>query len=307
MIITVVIPCQNQDAIVKVNIELLTVQTIVPDYIIVVNDHSKTFNIDPHDNIHVIHTSIIGRSSTRNLGIEYALSLGSDVVIFMDGDTVPESQYFIENYIKMFPKEHPWGKFVFGTRKHIKRPVNPTDYMRSVVSDDADIEYTVLDKYPSDLLTGNMDLIVSDDSVGFDNLDHRDLRIIAGIPNGFNQLTMDEKVDHIITGMVTWSCNIAFNRKGLDQLRAHNLLVHGREFWFDDNDFNSGWGYEDVALGLDALFAGVDIFMTTKSDILHFIHSRSDELFTHVEGRHKIMNRYRKLYKNQIMNLIRKV
>lgn len=307
MIVSVVVPCHNQEEIVKANINLLKNQSIVPDNIIVVNDHSTEFTIVSNDIVTVVDTKVQGRSSTRNLGIKVALDMGSDVIIFMDGDTVPENDLFIENYLGMFPEEHTWGKFVFGTRKHAKRPeVDRCDEYLKAYHGECDA-FTSLDRYPSDLLTANMDLIISDGPVEFDDLDHRDLRIVAGIPNGFNQLSMDEKIDHILTGMVTWSCNFALNRVGLDQLRAHNLMVHGREFWFDDNDFNSGWGYEDVALGLDALFSGVDIFMTTKSDIIHYIHGRSDELFTHVEGRHKIMDRYRKLYKNQIMNAIREI
>lgn len=305
MKVVVVIPCHNQDEIVKINIKtLLERQTVIPDNILVVNDHSDSFNVTETDVVKTITTTVKGRSSTRNLGIATALNMGADLIIFMDGDTIPEHDQYIENYIALFPREIDWGKFVFGTRKHIARPIPGTfiDFYNGL-----DPKLDTLKKYPSDLLTGNMDFIISDAPVTLDMLDPRDLRIIAGVTDQFNTLNHEEKIDVILSGMVTWSCNFAVNKSALNQLRSHNLLVHGREFWFDDNDFNSGWGYEDVALGLDALFSGVDILMTKSSDILHFIHDRSDELFTHVGGRHKIMDRYRKLYKNRIMNAIREI
>ena len=305
MNIVVVIPCHNQDEIVKLNISrLLNNQTIVPNKIIVVNDKSTSFSIIETDIIKVIHTSINGRSSTRNYGIKTALEVGADLVIFMDGDTVPEHDRFIENYAELYPDENPWPKFVFGTRKHVSRPVEGQLSRFFTGMPYNEVKVT---KYPSDLLTGNMDKIITDRPIRLRDLDTRDLRIISGVADEFNKLNHEEKIDMVISGMVTWSCNFAVNKHGLSLLRSHNMMVHGREFYFDDNDFNTGWGYEDVALGLDAMFAGVDIMISKASDILHFVHNRSDELNTHIVGRHKIMDRYRKLYKNRILNAIREI
>ena len=307
MNIVVVIPCHNQDEIVALNIDrLLNYQTVPPTSIIVVDDQSKSFNIKENDKVKVIHTAVNGRSSTRNYGIKTALDIGADLVIFMDGDTVAENDNFIENYLELYPAENPWPKFVFGTRRHVARPL-PGHIGRYFSIKDIDYPSVTVTKYPSDLLTGNMDSIIADKPISIKDLDPRDLRIICGIADEFNKLNADEKIDMIISGMITWSCNFAVNKHALYQLRSHNMMVHGREFWFDDNDFNTGWGYEDVALGLDAMFAGVDVMMTKASDILHFVHNRSDELGTHVVGRHKIMDRYRKLYKNRILNAIREI
>lgn len=302
----IAIPCHNQSEIVKLNINrLLNHQTVKPTHIVVVNDKSDFFDIHETDNVKIVHTAVNGRSSTRNYGIKTALELGADLVIFMDGDAVPENDNYIENYIEMYPPENPWPKFVFGTRKHIKRPHKHN--MFDIFSGNKHYPHIPCKKYPSDLLTGNMDLIIANKPIQFDDLNHLDLRIISGVADEFNKLNQDEKIDMIISGMVTWSCNFAVNATALHQLKSHNMMVHGREFWFDDNDFNTGWGYEDVALGLDAMFAGVDILISKASDILHLVHDRSDELYTHINGRHKIMDRYRKLYKNRILNAIREL
>lgn len=56
-------------------------------------------------------------------------------------------------------------------------------------------------------------------------------------------------------------------------------------------------GYEDVAMGIDALYAGLDIWIADDIKILHNSHNRTDGLFDHVKGRHLIMDRYRRLDK----------
>ena len=50
-------------------------------------------------------------------------------------------------------------------------------------------------------------------------------------------------------------------------------------------------------MGIDALYAGLNIWITDDIKILHNSHERSDGLFDHVKGRHLIMDRYRNLNK----------
>lgn len=66
---------------------------------------------------------------------------------------------------------------------------------------------------------------------------------------------------------------------------------------FDSSAFSGNWGYEDVAMGIDALFAGLKIDISDEIKIVHNSHERTDGLFDHVAGRHIIMERTRALEK----------
>jgi len=295
--ITIIMPCHNQDDTVNFCIKKLESQTILHLDILVINDHSDKFEVDlsPRGSIGSIKTieaPIKGRSSTRNLGIKTALEDGADILIFMDGDTFPEHDNFVENHLKALgghSSREP--RLVFGTRKHTYRPIELGDWNKE--GNYVRKEHPL---FPSDLLTGNMDNLAS-----YKDMDFRDLRIIAGVTDAFNDVEdFDEKADYILTGMVCWSCNFSVTKVALEKLNSLMVKVYGLDSWFDDRAFNTGWGYEDVALGLDAHFAGVDIKTNTDSDIFHFMHGRSDNLFTHIEGKHKIMERYRMLAKSNL-------
>ena len=191
----------------------------------------------------------------------------------MYGDTIRHNKHFIKSHLK-----YDNDSLVFGLRQH----VFGMGYMKGKLY----IEITSFPrKYPSDLLTSNMDNRVSHKS-----MDGTDLRKVSGMVKRFNKpKDFNQMVDYILTGWVCWSCNFSIGRDALDKIYQLN------NSWFDEKDFNDGWGYEDLAFGLDAAFAGVDIKLSDKPVVDHLVHDRSDELYTHIDAKHKIMNRYRKL------------
>jgi len=283
-IITIVLPCHNQHRIVQMCIDLLKKQTIQPDYILVVDDHSIEFNIKEDEVVKVFNLLERGRVYNRNTGIQKALDLNSDIIIFMDGDCIPENNLYIENYLK-FTLEKP--TMVFGMRKHIPRPKKLEDFNFNFKYESIEIV-----KYPSDLLTANLDKDK--------NFDCTDLRTVAGVTRRFNNIKeFDEKAFMITTGMATWSCNFLMNKSAALLLKSFMNDIYKVNGWFDYTRFGDSWGGEDNAFGLDALFAGVNILMTENAKILHFMHERSDQLNTHVKLNHTMMTRY----KNLLLNL----
>lgn len=281
-IITIVLPCHDQQEIVKICIDLLKKQTISPTYILIVDDHSKEFNIKEDDMVKVEHLVEKGRVHNRNRGIAKAYELNSDIIIFMDGDSIPENENYIENYLK-FNLDEP--TMIFGVRKHIPRPKNLEHF-----NFEFNYESIPISKYPSDLLTANLDKS--------ENFDNTDLRTVSGITGRINNIKdFDEKAFMITSGMVTWSCNFLMNRKSVELLKDFMKKTYEIDGWFDYTQFGDAWGGEDNAFGLDSLFAGVNILMTDESKVLHFMHERSDQLHTHVRLNHIMMSRYKKLIK----------
>jgi hypothetical protein len=130
-----------------------------------------------------------------------------------------------------------------------------------------------------------------------------DLRVVSGTVGAYQgAASFDEKCDLILSGMVTWSCNFSFDRKAAEMLNEFMKASYKLDTWFDDTAFASGWGYEDVAMGLDAIFAGVDICLEDGPRVLHYMHDRTDELHSHILGRHRIMERYRKLLSSRMVS-----
>ena len=124
----------------------------------------------------------------------------------------------------------------------------------------------------------------------------QDLRVVSGTVDAYTgSSSFDEKCDLILSGMVTWSCNFSLDREAATKLNAFMVSSYGLDGWFDDTAFASGWGYEDVAMGLDSLFAGIDVQLSDGPRVLHQMHDRTDDLHSHILGRHRIMERYRKL------------
>lgn len=283
-----ILPCHNQEEIIKVTLERVKQQSMVPAHVIVVDDHSDTQTLrDSEDGwLRVIHGAERGRSTTRNRGIQEAMDMEADVISFMDGDSLPEDYKFFERLEGKIDAFLP--QLVFGTRVHSERPYDmdkwskgkPTFFKRNR-------------NYPSDLLTANMDNLQHHKP-----LEYRDLRVVAQVIDSYNRLkTFHEKVDFMLTGMVSWSCNFTVTAQALIRIRAFMNEVYGIDTWFDDVTFKSKWGYEDVAFGIDALYAGVRVYMQDYSRVIHFMHGRSDELFTHVHGKHLVMERYRHILK----------
>ena len=150
-----------------------------------------------------------------------------------------------------------------------------------------------LKKPASDLLTANMDNLWLKKP-----LDNSDLRVVSNAVESWqNAKSFNEKLDLMITGMIGWSCNFGFTRKGLIKHIKFMEKHYGKKEIFDSTAFNGNWGYEDVAMGIDALYAGLNIWIADDMKILHQAHERSDGLFDHVKGRHLIMDRVRNLEK----------
>ena len=188
----------------------------------------------------------------------------------MDGACFPDTPDFLKSYSILLDNHD----LVFGTRRH--------------TSVDG------LEMPPSDLLTANMDNLYHGEK-----LTYSDLRLVSGAVGAWRDAKkFTERLDLMLTGMIGWSCNFGFSKKGLERLREFQKATYGLdEGIFDSNAFQEGWGYEDVAMGIDALYAGLDITITDGVRVGHHSHNRSDGLFDHVKGRHAIMERYRGLEK----------
>lgn len=271
MEISVAIPNHNQHEMVRRTIELLDMQSVRPSAIYVLSDGKPFWKIPgTPDNVVPINNSkkFLGRCGNRNSVVAPFLSSNDDAIVFMDGDCFPESPDFLSRYATLLENHD----LVFGTRRHT--------------------DISGLSLPPSDLLTANMDNLYSGKA-----LDYRDLRVVSGAVRAWNESrTFNERLDLMLTGMVGWSCNFGFTRKGLLRLRKFQRDTYGMdEGIFDSAAFRDGWGYEDVAMGIDALYAGLDIAMTDSVRVVHNSHDRTDGLFDHVRGRHAIMERYREL------------
>ena len=271
MRIAVALPNHNQHAIVRETIGKLMEQSLPPAAIYVLSDAKPFWKIpgDP-DNVIPINNAkkFIGRCGNRNSVVQPFLNSPYDAIVFMDGDCSPIGDDFLESYATLFTK---YG-LVFGTRTHSDR--------------------TGLKTPPSDLLTANMDNLYSGAPI-----DYTDLRVVSGAVKAWNEsTTFSERLDLMLTGMIGWSCNFGFTKRGLRKLTKFQKATYGmKEGIFDSDAFQDGWGYEDVAMGIDALYAGLEIGVTDCVKVLHRSHDRSDGLFDHVKGRHVIMERYRGL------------
>lgn len=282
----VIILCHNQQEFVDLAVKMLLDQTIRPTNIIVFDDCSAV----PYQTVHPEYVTIIrsektvGRARGRNLGINKALEFGAQILIFFDGDSYPADNNFIENYQRAFAEYPAKSISFYGMREHIQRPINLKEYIR----DEECYTYEPIINLPSSLLNTNNDNLY----LGYD-LNYKDYREISGIVDLYNKMTsFNEKMDLILTGRITWSCNFAIDADGLESIKNLNDYL----FFFDDHEFKS-WGHEDVAFGIDSMFAGVECKLITNTYVKHFLHERApeDTVVGRTEGRHKIMNRYRRL------------
>ena len=256
----------NQNKNIKKTLEVLSKQTIKPDIIFICSD-DLPFNTAQKNVVCINNTVLKGRCQNRNSVIPYFYENKLDALIFIDGDTYPKEIDFIEKYIEYFKKYD----LIFGTRIH-------TDISKLKVP-------------PSDLLTANMDELWQNKP-----LNYQDLRVVSkAVESWQTAKTFNEKLDLMLTGMIGWSCNFGFTKIGLNKLLDFMESNYGRKEIFDSKAFNGTWGYEDVAMGIDALYAGLNIWITDDIKIMHTVHERTDGLFDHVKGRHLIMERNRVL------------
>lgn len=268
MKLSVAITSHNQTEQLAKTICVLNEQTEKPDNIFLLVDGKK--DLDIYKNVTVINNKENpGRCNNRNSVILPFLVSDSEALVFIDGDSWPKDKKFIKNYKKLLSKYD----LVFGTRRHTP------------------IDNIILPA--SDLLTANMDELWQGKPLNYD-----DLRVTSGAVKAWNNAkTVDEKIDLILTGMITWSCNFGISRKGL--LKHTEFMEKNYDIvdkLFDNKTFAKGWGYEDIAMGLDAIFAGLNIGISDDIEIIHTAHERTDGLFDHIKGRHVIMERYRQLY-----------
>ncbi len=270
MKISVALTNHNQHALVKETIELLLSAATKPSHIYVLSDGKPYWDFTKNPKIVPLNNTghFTGRCGNRNSVISPFLDSDDDALVFMDGDCFPDSPDFLDKYALLLENHD----LVFGTRRHT--------------------DITGLEMPPSDLLTANMDRMYHGEK-----LSYTDLRLVSGAVGAWRESTnFSEKLDLMLTGMIGWSCNFGFSRKGLEKLREFQKDTYGLdEGIFDSCAFQDGWGYEDVAMGIDALYAGLDITITDGVRVGHHSHNRSDGLFDHVKGRHAIMERYRNL------------
>lgn len=202
----------NQHDNIKKVIDDLKKQTVKP-YVIFVCSDDAPFESLEHNVICINNYKMKGRCQNRNSVIPYFYEYKLDAIIFMDGDTTPKETDFIEKYEKYFDKYD----LIFGTREHT--------------------DITGLVKPPSDLLTANMDELWQNKP-----LNYNDLRVVAkAVDNWQNSKTFNEKLDLMLTGMIGWSCNFGFSKKGLTTLLDFMKNVYGRNEMFDSKAFSGGW------------------------------------------------------------------
>lgn len=269
MSIAIAITNHNQNSLVYNTIKQLLSFRIKPIKIFVLSD-DKPFKYD-HESVVAINNSCKGRCNNRNSVIPYFLQFNIDCLIFIDGDCSISSSNFLMKYQRLLKKYD----LVFGTRIH------------------SDING--LEKPPSDLLTANMDNLYLNKP-----LDYRDLRIVSNAFDTWNKSKeFYEKLDLLLTGMISWSCNFGITRKGLIKLLKFEEYNFNNNGLFDNSCFKDKWGYEDVAMGIDALYADLNIGVSDDIQVIHKSHNRSDGLFDHIKGRHLIMTRYRNIESNK--------
>jgi len=221
-----------------------------------------------------------GRCATRNRAIEYILKINKvpslhdecyELLIFIDGDSVPQSYDFIEQYQMAVSKgqrgRHDNLQAFFGMRQHIFRPTDMKDFNFDFTYESVPIKYL-----PSDLLTVNMGKL----GEPIETMDMTDLRIVSGAVDNFNK-TKDvmTKLAYLTTGLLTWSCNFAITREAIVALAEFREKYFNSTDYFDTKAFKNLWGGEDNIFGFDLLGAGVDIKLIDTANTYHFMHDRS--------------------------------
>lgn len=266
MKISICITNHNQNDIVSQTIKLLNQQYQKPELIFVCSD-DRIFQTKDENVVCINNKKNKGRCNNKNAVIKEFLDSESDALIFIDGDTYPKNNDFIIKYEDYF--EH--FDLVFGTKEH----TSPNG----------------LKKPPSDLLAANMDNLWNHKPLNYD-----DFRVVKdAVSTWHNTFKFNEKLDLMLTGLISWGGNFGITRKGLltylDFVEKH----YGKRELFDSKANKGGWSYEDTAMGIDALFAGLNIWISDDMKVVHKSHERTDDLFDHVASKHLIQERVRNL------------
>jgi hypothetical protein len=176
----------NQNDIIKDTLKRINKLNRKPDHIFICSDGepfiSTYLHVTPINN-----TEMTGRCQNRNSVIPKFMESDCDAIIFIDGDSCPKEDDFIEKYEELFNKY----ELIFGTREHssIKGLKMP----------------------PSDLLTANMDNMWQKKC-----LDYTDLRTVSGaVASWQKSKNFYEQLDLMVTGMIGWSCNFGFTKAAL--------------------------------------------------------------------------------------------
>lgn len=270
MKLSICIVNHNQDEMVEEAISKLKRQSKKPDEIIVCSDGDKPFETK-QSGVIVINSDDPGRCKNRNRGAEAFLDGECDAVVFIDGDCYPSKK----NFLSRISEKMEDADLLFCPRTHLM----PKKKLKDP---------------PSDYLTANMDNMWLGKK-----MDSTDLRIASGAFESWSSSkSFNEKLDLLLTGMISWSCCFAITRTGLEKHLKFMKRHYGRAELFDTSAFDGSWGYEDVAMGIDALYGGLKIDITKDSSVFHYAHNRTDGLFDHVRGRHLVMQRSRDLEKS---------
>ena len=212
MRIAVAIPNHDQHQMVIETIKMLYAQPTKPAAVYVMSDSKPFWDIHGLGNVIPINNKdkFLGRCGNRNSVIDKFLESDYEALVFLDGDCYPDSPDFLGTYAKLLDNYD----LVFGTRRH----------------DDV----STLDTPPSDLLTANMDNMWTGQPI-----DYTDLRKVSGAVDAWKESkTFSERLDLMLTGMIGWSCNFGFSRKGLKRLRTFQKQTYGLdEGIFVDNRY----------------------------------------------------------------------
>lgn len=262
MLITVAI-INNQNKQVKNIIAQLMDLDYKPDTIYVLPDSKDIKAIKKYPEVEIIDCE---NGNARNLAIQKFMKSGNDILIFMNSDCTPDTKDFLKNYELLLNNYD----IVFGTRRY-------TDVSR-------------LKTPPVDFLVANIDNMYRNKKFNY-----TDLRIVSGaVTTWKNAKTFEEKLDLILTGMICQCGNFGITHKGLKQLMKFQKNTYGLNDGIFDTRLDIE-GYCDIALGIDAICAGLDIGISDGVRVIQTSRNRMGKNIDDINMHHLAMEHYRML------------
>ena len=160
---------------------------------------------------------------------------------------------------------------------------NKYESMNSVIQEFLDSDSDAIIFIDGDSCPMEKDFIIKYEDL-FENYD-----LIFGndtdIKSWQNSKKFNEKLDLIITGKVSCANNFGFTRKGLLKHIAFMKKTYGKKEIFDI------CGYEDIDIGINALYAGLDI--TVSNNIK--LNEKPEDAADAIKNFHSIMEKIRNL------------
>lgn len=252
----------NQNEQITNTLSILKKQVKKADHIFICSD-AKVYTSKDTD---VTCINNKNKKELQSTLIKEFLDSETDAIIFLEGDTYPKTKEFILNYSEILEKHD----LVFGTLEH----TSPR----------------FLESPPTDLLTANMENMWRKE-----RLDFTDLRVSSGAFLSWNNAkTFNQKLDLLITGLISADNNFAFTRKGLEKHLAFMNKTYNRNEVIDSSVLNIHRG---TTLGIDALYAGLTIGVSEDIIAVHKVHEREEPLFGEIVNKHLILERVRNLDK----------